>query len=845
MTSKYSIEVRKITIQNFRRCINRTYLNILNPNEHTLLYNFDYEYKENESDGPKIKDIKDFLFEEFLLKLKRKNTCKCIFSFWGKRKENPNQLILLNYNDGTYLKDTEFKESHEIQIFMSYNEVCTCRMFSLYIDLLNQKLKEKENTKLIEGLKQKIEEQNKEKEKQIEKDKNIEEENKKLLLKIKELEEKIFSKTTNVDEKAEKKEKKKKKIKKATDEFLRDLPNIVKLFYTTNLKTLIAEFVQTISTYFESNITFEEINKELIENLAEKEQFALNIKNILENKINSIEQTEISNAIKHFNVLLIGRSGAGKSTLLNKVLQENLAETKNHDNCTKNFECYESKKVDGLRLWDSRGSEEEYNINKVFEDVKKLIQRLINEKNPDKYIHSIWYCIKGLKGERFNKEIQEIIKNCYEIYSIQNLPVIIVFSYSIKPNDSQEFIKYVKENIQNYNDLNKENIIKCVSVLAEPEEIITSKGKDIIPSYGIYKLMTKTFKLVKKGMISSFTESLTQEGKNFLREEFEKTIDNIKNKLYKENLDEAPTIFNDNNESNQNNNFNNDSTNTIKKSQSNSSQNMKEEKNISDTPDNIDDTPTPNKVFDIKNIKLDTVKYNSMNFIINMKNICEEVVIKLLHKNELSNKKEFLQIFSLVENKVKNITDYFYNNIFNKNSGEAIENLARTFKVALDNICKNNKIKDAKKVFGYEDLLDFGKSIVNCSFREIIESKIYEEIEIKIFEKFADEFKNHLLEYFNEVVIKTKNISKIFNKQGKDNIKQFFNKIKKSIQIKFEKDNLEDIFRNNQINSQNINHNNQQNNNQNNNSKDENPKYIIPLNYEDSDDNNNDNNDSD
>lgn len=144
-------------------------------------------------------------------------------------------------------------------------------------------------------------------------------------------------------------------------------------------------------------------------------------------------------------------------------------------------------------------------------------------------------------------------------------------------------------------------------------------------------------------MISSFTESLTQEGKNFLREELEKTIGDIKNKLYKENLDDAPTIFNDNNESNQNNNFNNDFTNNIKKSQTKSSQIMKEENNISDTPDNIDDTPTPNKVFDIKNIKLDTVKYNSMNFIINMKNICEEVVIKLLHKNELSNKKEFLK----------------------------------------------------------------------------------------------------------------------------------------------------------------------------------------------------------
>ena len=847
MTSTYSIEVRKIITQNTNKRIGKRNYIILNPNEHTLLYNnWTYEHKEKESEGPKITDIKQFVFEEFQIKINRKNICRCCISFWVKRKENPNQLTILNCDDNTFLKDTEFKESNNIPVFLSFEEKCTCKNLSIYVELLKNKLKEQKTANLIEELTNKLEKQNEDKKKEEEQKKQFEEENKKLLLKIKELEEKMCSQSTNDGEKGEKKEKKKKKIKKATNQFLKELPNTINLYYTTNSQLMISNFIKDISEFFESKISFKEINKELIVKMAEEEQFALNIKNVLENKINSIEQKEISGAINHFNVLLIGRSGVGKSTLLNKVLQEKLAETKDFDNCTQDFKSYESQKVNGLRLWDSRGSEEEYNINKVFQDVKKLIELLINEKNPDKYIHSIWYCIKGISGERFNKEIQEIVKNCYELYSIQNLPVIIVLTNSFFIDESDKFMEYIKENIKNYSTLEKQSIIKCANVLAEKKEIKTFDGPSIIPSHGIYKLMTKTFKSIKKGMKSSFTESLTQQGKKFLKEELERIIDETKTKYYKENLEDAPTLFDNNSKSN---NLNYNDMNKLSLSQTNLSQNRKrEEDNINDTfdtPDTNEDTTSPNEMFDIKNIKLDKVKYNNSNFINNMKNLCEELSRKLLHKSELSNKQTFLKIFSLIEkNVINNIRDY-YNNIFENKSREIVESLTETFKNSLNKICKDNEIKKAKKIFEFNELLEFGKSTVKYCFKEIIESKIYEEFEKKIFDGFAEEIKNHLLEYFNEEIVKDKNISKIFDKQGKENLKECFKRIKNSIEKKLEKDNYEDIMLNKLINNQNninnmpmnnnqmsnIQMNNMQNNNKNN--------YNVPI---DSDSDNSDNN---
>ena len=171
MTSTYSIEVRKIIVPNTNKRIRNQNIPILNPNEYTLLYNnWTYEHKEKESEGPKIIDIKQFLFEEFQLKYNRKNICKCCISFWVKRKENPNQLTILICNDNTFLKDTEFKESNNIPVFLSFQEKCTCKLLPVYVDLLKTKLK---GQKEIEELTNKLEKQNEEKKRKKSKKNNL------------------------------------------------------------------------------------------------------------------------------------------------------------------------------------------------------------------------------------------------------------------------------------------------------------------------------------------------------------------------------------------------------------------------------------------------------------------------------------------------------------------------------------------------------------------------------------------------------------------------------------------------------------------------------------------------
>ena len=309
-----------------------------------------------------------------------------------------------------------------------------------------------------------------------------------------------------------------------------NLPKVVDDCFHKNFRKMVSNFLKEINKLFDEKISFEQISKDLIKEIAEEENFALNIKNILENEINSISYDDEISKINHFNILIMGRSGVGKSTLLNKVLKKEVAKTKDFDYCTKDIKSYESENVSGLRLWDTRGIEYKYNISDVFKDISEKIKALINEKNPDKYIHCIWFCIKGEKGERLNKEIQDIIHNCHNLYNIQKLPIILVFTNSYSTEESMEFIDFARREFQKFDNLYN---VKFVRVLAKDKEtdILT------IPANGIYNLMEQTFDSVKIGMKSSLIESLTQKGKEFINMKLQKIINNID---CKENLDVAP-----------------------------------------------------------------------------------------------------------------------------------------------------------------------------------------------------------------------------------------------------------------------------------------------------------------
>jgi len=292
---------------------------------------------------------------------------------------------------------------------------------------------------------------------------------------------------------------------KSITDFINDLPNAIKSFYKTNIDRMVSNIKKKVNKLFdEKKISFE-ISKDLIKELSEEEKFALYIKDDLENAIGIIsDKDEFSiSKVNHFNILVMGRSGVGKSTLINKVLKKELAETKDFDNCTKNIEPYESNKFLGLRLWDTRGTESRYDIDDVFRDISNKINELINEKNPDKYIHCIWFCIKGEKGERFNSEIQEIINKCYNLYKIQKLPIILVFTNSYYAKESEQMIEFARSKILGIKDLNYFNRVKFVKVLAKDKETNTEP----IHAYGIYNLMEETFDSVKKGIQSSLIES--------------------------------------------------------------------------------------------------------------------------------------------------------------------------------------------------------------------------------------------------------------------------------------------------------------------------------------------------
>ena len=105
---------------------------------------------------------------------------------------------------------------------------------------------------------------------------------------------------------------------------------------------------------------------------------------------------------KHINIILLGKCGVGKSTLINALLGRDEADEGGFLPVTKKTKYYEAGH---LRLYDTAGIElkEENNYAKVLEEIKKIIKDS-EKKDPDWFIHCIWYCIKG---SRFELEIEK------------------------------------------------------------------------------------------------------------------------------------------------------------------------------------------------------------------------------------------------------------------------------------------------------------------------------------------------------------------------------------------------------------------------------------------------------
>ena len=304
-------------------------------------------------------------------------------------------------------------------------------------------------------------------------------------------------------------------------------------------KELEKKFINFVEQKIITDNSFQEevlskYNEELLISTLKSLFQELNISNSIKTQLEKdLDTNEFSEKLNHFNILILGRAGIGKTTLINSILE--FEGTPNElltgEGTSKTMGPpvgYVSDTVKGLRLWDSQGiDKEKYNIPKVVEDVKNLINQASLNNDPDKFIHCIWYCING---NRFEKSESESISELMSIYDDDTLPIIIVYTEAYSEQSTEDVCVEVKDVLGNLM-ANKEKIkeINIMPVVAKDKEIKSGKSCIVIEKFGIKPLMDLSIKKIMAAVNSACFFSF----KNKLKKDYENIVEtkctNIKN----------------------------------------------------------------------------------------------------------------------------------------------------------------------------------------------------------------------------------------------------------------------------------------------------------------------------
>ena len=305
------------------------------------------------------------------------------------------------------------------------------------------------------------------------------------------------------------KEKEEREFQNKKTAALKDMDNSLKKKQEEQMNLIENELIKLSEIWCEEDIEeidFEKIIKECYEQLFKFE----NLEKIIKENVKQLIKDLIKeNEIKHLNIQIIGKTGVGKSTLVNAIFGEKVAEEKKGEPCTMETKCYENKKYDFIRIYDTRGIEisKNFDIDTVFNTTFQEIIDKCEKNEPDNLIHCLLYCFTGT---RFEREEGEILVKLRKTYQGKKLPIIIVLTQDIggeeDDDDDEEEKEGNKQFIESINKIfeekcdeslsDKVSSISFVKILAKKKKI----SKISIPPKGLDVLIKKC---LEKGEYSS------------------------------------------------------------------------------------------------------------------------------------------------------------------------------------------------------------------------------------------------------------------------------------------------------------------------------------------------------
>lgn len=148
-------------------------------------------------------------------------------------------------------------------------------------------------------------------------------------------------------------------------------------------------------------------------------------------------------SINNLNLFIFGKTGVGKTTLTNQVFGEEVGESGIGEPVTEQITMYSNKKKH-LTIFDTPGLEIDQDKQRnLLKESSRIIIKRSRTKNPNDYIHCIWYCISSTSSRIERSEINFIKKiSCDYLVKI---PVIIILTQCYNKKVTDEMINTIKK----------------------------------------------------------------------------------------------------------------------------------------------------------------------------------------------------------------------------------------------------------------------------------------------------------------------------------------------------------------------------------------------------------------